>query len=60
MTENWVISIEECARRIAEAVGWQTVQDVLRKYGARGVKDLQPYQYDEVFSELYAIDADLK
>ena len=60
MTENWVINIEECARHIAEEVGWKTVQAVLWKYGARSVKDLQPYQYSDVFSELYAIEVDLK
>ena len=58
--DNWITSIEECADYIAGEIGYETVQSVLERYGARSIRGLRPYQYSEVFSELYAIEADLR
>lgn len=58
--ENWIINIENCADRIASEIRYETVRAVLEKYGARCIEDLRPHQYNEVFSELFAIEADLK
>lgn len=58
--ENWIISIECCADRITEEIGYETVAFVLGKYGVNSIEDLQPWQYSEVFNELYVIEADLK
>ncbi len=58
--ENWITSIECCANRITEEIGYETVAFVLGKYGAKSVEALCPEDYSEVFSELYAIEADLK
>ncbi len=58
--ENWITNIECCANRIIEKNGYETVAFVLGKYGAKSVETLHPENYNEVFSELYAIEADLK
>lgn len=58
--ENWIISIECCADRITEEIGYETVAFVLGKYGANSIQNLLPEHYGDVFSELYAIEADLK
>ena len=34
--------------------------NIFEKYGATGPDDLSPAYYSEVFSELYAIEADLR
>ncbi len=58
--ENWINTIESCADRITEEIGYETVAFVLGKYGANSIETLSPEDYSEVFSELYAIEADLK
>lgn len=58
--ENWVANIEYSASRIEKEIGYEAVATVLGKYGVDTVEDLQPWQYSEVFGELYAVEADLK
>ncbi len=58
--ENWIMNIESCANNIASEVGYETVAFVLNKYGADSIEELDPSEYQDVFSELYAIEADLK
>ena len=58
--DNWITNIESCADRIIEEIGYETVAFVLGKYGAKSIETLRPEDYSEVFSELYAIEADLK
>ena len=58
--ESWRISIENSADFIEQNIGAETVQAVFEKYGAAGLDDLSPAHYSEVFSELYAIEADLR
>lgn len=57
---NWIINIENSAAQIADELGWDVVRSVLNKYGAASIEDLNPADYCDVFSELYAIEADLK
>ena len=58
--ESWYISINNSADFIEENLGAGTVQAVFEKYGATSLDDLSPAHYSEVFSELYAIEADLR
>lgn len=59
-SESWLISIEHSANYIIQQVGESTVKAVLDRYGAMNLDQLNPCHYSEVFSELYAIEADLK
>ena len=58
--ENWIINIENTADVICAQLGFVVADAVLARYGARSIYDLSPSDYSEVFSELYAIEADLK
>ena len=57
---SWITSIESCADYIAEEMGYEVVRSVLEYHGAKSIEDLNPSQYSEVFSELYAIEADIR
>ena len=57
---SWIISIENSADYIAEELGYEVVRSVLEYYGAKNIEDLNPSQYSEVFSSLYAIEADIR
>ena len=52
--ENWIINIENTASTISSQLGSAVVD------GAHSVKDLNPSDLPDVFSELYAIEADLR
>lgn len=58
--ENWIINIENTASTISSQLGSAVVDGVFRRYGAHSVKDLNPSDLPDVFSELYAIEADLR
>lgn len=58
--ENWIINIENTASYIASETGAETVDFVLEKYGAKSIDDISDSDLSEVFSELYAIEADLR
>lgn len=58
--ESWRISIEDSAEFIEKNIGASTVRSVFEKFGATGPDDLSPAHYSEAFSELYAIEADLR
>jgi hypothetical protein len=64
MTTNekdcYITSIEESASIISSQVGSAVVDFVFQKYGAHCVEDLNPCDLSDVFSELYAIEADLR
>lgn len=57
---DYIASIEESASVIGSEIGSETVDFVFRKFGANSVEDLNPADLSEVFSELYAIEADLR
>lgn len=58
--DSYITSIEESASIISSQVGSDVVDSVFQKYGAHGVEDLSPCDLPDVFSELYAIEADLR
>ena len=58
--ENWIINIENTASTISSQVGSAVVDAVYQKYGAKSVEDLNSNDLQDVFNELYAIEADLR
>lgn len=58
--DSYIISIEESASIISSQVGSAVVDSVFQKHGAHSVEDLNPCDLPDVFSELYAIEADLR
>ena len=57
--ENWIINIENTAYYIASEIGEKVVTSTLNKYGVSSVEQISSSDLAEVFSELYAIEADL-
>ena len=57
---SWITSIENSANCIAEEFGHEVVRSVLEYHGAKSIEDLSSSQYSEVFSELYAIEEDIR
>lgn len=57
--DSYIIGIEESASIISSQVGSAVVDSVFQRYGAQSVEDLNPCDLPDVFSELYAIEADL-
>ena len=57
---NWITNIENTASFIETEIGVETVNFVFEKYGASSVEQIASSDLDEVFSELYAIEADLR
>ena len=58
--QNWIINIENSAVIIETQLGPETVQSVFERYGAKNACDFNSSDLPEVFSELYAIEADLR
>lgn len=58
--DSYITSIEESASIISSQVGAAVVDSVFQKYGAHSVENLNPSDLPDVFSELYAIEADLR
>lgn len=58
--DSYIISIEKSASIISSKVGSAVVDFVFQKYGANSVEDLNLCDLPNVFSELYAIEADLR
>lgn len=56
---NWLINIENSAATVESCLGSVVVKSVLERFGAHSIQDLNPSNYSEVFSELYAIEAGL-
>ena len=57
---NWVINIENTAATIESQLGPAVIDSIFNRYGARNVWDLNSSNLPDVFSELYAIEADLR
>lgn len=57
--ENWIVNIENTAATIESQLGSAVVESVFKRYGAHGTWDLRSSDLPDVFSELYAIEADL-
>lgn len=58
--DSYITSIEESASIISSQVGSAVVDSVFQRYGVHSVEDLNPCDLPDVFSELYAIEADLR
>lgn len=58
--ENWIINIENTASTISSQLGSAVVDGVFQRYGAHSVDDLNPIDLPDIFSELYAMKADLR
>ena len=58
--KNWVINIENTAAAVSAQVGQAVVDSVFKRYGAHSAWGLNPSDLPDVFSELYAIEANLK
>lgn len=57
--KNWIINIENSAAAVEAQLGSSVVNSVFERYGANSVENLNSCVLPEVFSELYAIEADL-
>lgn len=57
---DYIASIEESASIICSEIGPEVVDSVFQRYGAQCVEGLNPADLPDVFSELYAIEADLR
>ena len=57
---DWLVNIENTASFIESENGVETVDFVLKKYGAKSIEQIASFDLSEVFSELYAIEADLR
>lgn len=57
--DNWIVNIENSAATIESQLGSAVVDSVFKHYGAHGTWELNTSDLPEVFSELYAIEADL-
>jgi hypothetical protein len=58
--ESYIASIEESASIICKELGPEVVQSVYRRFGANDLEGIKTADLPDVFSELYAIEADLK
>ena len=58
--KNWIINIENTAAAVSAQVGQALVDSGFKRYGAHSAWDLNPSDLPDVFSELYAIEANLK
>lgn len=58
--EHWITNIENTAAAICSELDSAVVETVFRRYGTNSAADANPNDLPEIFSELYAIKADLK
>ena len=58
--EHSVTNIENTAAAICSELDSAVVESVFRRFGANSAEDANPDDLPEIFSELYAIEADLK
>ena len=57
--ENWITNIENSVAAVESQLGSAVVKSVLERFGAYSIEDLNSSSLPEIFSELYAIEADL-
>ena len=56
---DYIASIEQSVSAISAELGSRVAESVFKRYGAHSIEDLNPAYLPDVFSELYAIEADL-
>lgn len=57
---NWLINIENSMEFVSSILGETTVNAILKKYGSGDVETINDADLHEVFSELYAMESDLR
>lgn len=57
---NCIASIEQSVSIISAELSNSIAESVFERYGAHGIEDLNPSYLPYVFSDLYAIEADLR
>lgn len=57
---DYIASIEHSVSVISAELGNSVVESVFERYGAQGIEDLNLSYLPDVFSDLYAIEADLR
>lgn len=57
--QDCINSIEESASITCSEIGPEVVDSVLQRYVAQCIEDLAPIDLPDVFSERYALEADL-
>lgn len=57
---DYISSIEHSISVISAELGNSVAESVFERYGAKGIEDLNPSYLPDVFSDLYAIEADLR
>ena len=55
---DWQINIENLADRVAENLGAEVALSAFRRVGATCFDDLNPADYEDVFSDLMLMDSD--
>lgn len=55
---DWQINIESLADRVAENLGTEVALSAFRRTGATCFEDLNPSEYESVFSDLMLMDSD--
>jgi len=58
--EHWITNIENTATAICSELDSAVVEAVFRCYDANSAENANPNDLPEIFSALYAIEADLK
>lgn len=58
--ENWLINIGNSASYVASEIGEEVVISTLYRFGASSIERISDFDLSDVFSELYAIEADLQ
>ena len=55
---NWEINIENVAAEVATKAGSAVVRSIFQRYDAKGLHDLSPQFYSEVFADLEQVRND--
>ena len=58
--QNWIDSIESSAAGVSSELGSAVVDSVFRRFGVNCVEDASDSILPDIFSEMYAYEADLK
>ncbi len=58
--DNYITSIEESVSIINSQIGLAVADSVFQRYSAHSVEDLNPCDLPDIFSELYAIEANFR
>lgn len=57
---DYLASIEESASYISAEIGPEVVRSVYQRFGVNSLDEIETADLPEVFSEIYAIEADLR